>query len=276
MNNYAILVNTTDSFEDCWIPFFTLFKKFWPGYNGLIYLNTETKSFNYPGLNIVSLRNNKNSPEKNITWSQCMSRALDIIDNDIVLYLQEDYFLKDFVKADTLEHYASLMKLNNIDCIHLTDQNSTGPFHPSDFDGLSILDVKAPNLISCQAAFWKKEVLRAYLRKDESGWQFETYGTKRARLRKHNFYSVDRDIVKLNKFELVPYVFTGIVKGKWLPEVVDLFEQNKIVVDFKKRGFITDDGKPTFKKKLLNYIKRKPKEFSSWLDLLKLKLKIAK
>ena len=56
-DNYAILINTTDSFDDCWEPFFKLFKKHWPEFNGKIYLNTETKEFKYSGINIISIKN---------------------------------------------------------------------------------------------------------------------------------------------------------------------------------------------------------------------------
>lgn len=42
---YALLVNTCDKFEDCWIPFFSLLKKYWPDCSGKIYLNTEYKSY---------------------------------------------------------------------------------------------------------------------------------------------------------------------------------------------------------------------------------------
>jgi hypothetical protein len=274
MENYTILVNTTDSFEDCWVPFFTLFKKFWPNYSGTIYLNTETKSFEFPGLNIVPVHNNVDNYKKDITWSECVSRALDKIDQDIILYLQDDYFIKDFVKEDIVNDYALLMENNAIDCLHLTDQHSAGPFHPSPFEGLKVIDTKAPDRISCQAAFWKKDILKSYLRKDESGWQFETYGTKRAHFIKHNFYAVDRSIVVLNKYELIPYIFTGIVKGKWLPEVEGLFADNHIEMDFSKRGFLPVGAKLPFGKLLKNYIKRKPKEFKSWLDLIKLRYNI--
>ena len=56
-SNFSILVNTTDSFSDCWNPFFKLFKKYWPNYGGKIYLNTEIKDFKYEGLNIICIKN---------------------------------------------------------------------------------------------------------------------------------------------------------------------------------------------------------------------------
>jgi hypothetical protein len=106
---FSILINSTDSFDDCWFPFFTLFKKYWPEYTGIIYLNTETKSYSHEGLNIISIQNNKNTPNKRITWSECLIKCLNVIDDDIILYMQEDYFLKDFVKNDIVENFVKLM-----------------------------------------------------------------------------------------------------------------------------------------------------------------------
>ena len=69
--------------------------------------------------------NNKNTPNKRITWSECLLRALNLIDDDIILYMQEDYFLKDFAKNDLVEKFVQLMHDNSkIDCIHLNNPNT--------------------------------------------------------------------------------------------------------------------------------------------------------
>ena len=53
-SNLTILINTSDGFEDCWNPFFTLFKKYWPNNQSPVFLNTEFKNYVHPGLNIKS------------------------------------------------------------------------------------------------------------------------------------------------------------------------------------------------------------------------------
>lgn len=50
----TFLVNTCDSYKDCWELFFCLFKKYWPENDCRIILNTESESFTYDGLNIES------------------------------------------------------------------------------------------------------------------------------------------------------------------------------------------------------------------------------
>ena len=45
--DYTIFVNSTDSFEDTWVPFFHLLSDYWPQTRPVI-LNTERKTFTHP------------------------------------------------------------------------------------------------------------------------------------------------------------------------------------------------------------------------------------
>jgi hypothetical protein len=270
---YSVFVNTTDSFEDCWIPFFTLFKKYWPEYDGTIYLNTETKSFEFPGLKIISIQNNKLEPLKEITWSECLIRALKKIDSDVILYLQDDYFFKGFVKNELVSKYVSVMfEHKNIDCIHLTDQAVLFENIKSQYEGLYPVKIKQTYRVSCQAALWKKETLLKYLRPHENAWQFEKFGSKRGLIYKDNFLVVDPRKIKLNQFEIIPYVFTGIVRGRWKEEVEPLFNENKITIDYSKRGFLKEMPKRNFLGKVIYKLNSIPIELKSFIDFLKIKI----
>jgi len=271
-NNFSILINTTDSFEDCWLPFFTLFKKYWPEYSGKIYLNTETKVFSYPGLNIISVQNNLATPKTRITWSECLIRALNSIDSEVILYMQEDYFLNNNVKNDIIENFVQLMQDNNeIDCIHLTDQGSPAE-KQSKYDNLWTIPQKHQDRISCQAALWKRDVLKQYIRNYESAWNFEWWGSKRASILKHNFYVVNKSWVKLNTFEIIPYIFTAVIGGKWFKEVVPLCEKHNIKIDYAKRGFF-EYRKQTITNKIKAKLKRFPVELRSSFGLILLKFR---
>lgn len=274
LQNYSILINTCDKFEDCWKPFFKLFKIYWPEYNGKIYLNTEYKDFSYEGLNIICLKVAAGEQDAHkITWSECLMRALEKIDADIVLYMQEDYFLKDYVKNELVEKYASLFLDNEIDCIHLTDQAVVEERDKCKLEGLNNVKVKQRYRISCQAALWRKDVLHCYLRTYENAWQFEEFGSKRASILKHKFYVVDRNWVKLDKFEIIPYIFTGIVQGKWYEKVVPLFSNHNIKIDFSKRGFLGKAIKPPIIQRLKNKFKRVPIVLKNWQEIFYLKFR---
>ena len=272
--NYSILINTTDSFEDCWVPFFTLFKTYWPDYTGKIYLNTETKVFNFPGLNIISIQNNIQTPNIRPTWSECLIRALNSIEDEVILYMQEDYFLKDIVKNDLIEKYVLMMQENSaMHCIHLTDQAVIHEKKSEQFEGLFTVKLKQRYRISCQAALWRKETLKKYLRSYENAWEFEEFGSKRAAIANDDFYMVDKNWVKLNQFEIIPYIFTGIIQGKWFEEVIPLFEKHNIHIDFTRRGFVKDAKPKPLSKKIKEKWKRLPVGIRSSIDLFLLKIK---
>lgn len=273
-SNYSILVNSCDDFEDCWNPFFKLFSKYWPNYNGKIYLNTEYKNYTFKNLDIIPTAVCKLQMDRNkVTWSECLIRAIEKIETDIILYTQEDYFLKDFVQDQIISKFSLLMQNNiDIDCIHLTDQAVFPEKNPSEkYENLYPVVLKQRFRVSCQAALWRKEVLLFYLRNYENAWQFEEFASKRSALEDHKFYVVDNKWVKKDEFEIIPYVFTGIVQGKWKEEVIDLFNSHGIKMDFSKRGFINDAPQKSLNRKVKDAVSRFPVLIKNYKELLKKK-----
>ena len=252
MAQYSILVNTCDRFEDCWQPFFKLFSIYWQDYDGKIYLNTEYRDFSYEGLNIISVKGceKHHFPKtKRATWSQCLKWALESMDTDIVLYMQEDYFIRDDVKNDLVEKYAGLMLSNdNIHCIHLTDMSETAKQISIEHDDLFPADPNFHGRINCQAALWQKKFLLSCIRTYESAWQFEELGSRREMAKLHNIYGIGN--VRFNQFEIIPYIFTGIVQGRWYEAVVPLFEKHNIIIDYTIRGFVKDMPKRSISAKI--------------------------
>lgn len=274
MIKYSILVNTCDKFEDCWDPFFKLFSIYWPDYEGKIYLNTEYKDYSYGDLDIVAVKGcamNDFPENKRATWSQCLQWALEVIETDTLLYMQEDYFLNDIVKHEWVNKYLDLMnKHDDIHCIHLTDQGSPAE-SMTGYETLYSVPLKHKDRVSCQAALWSKNALSEYICTWESAWSFEWYGSKRAEILPHNFYVVDKKIVKKGIFEILPYVFTGVIGGRWFNEVVPLFEKHGIDIDYSLRGFF--ERRPyTVKDIIISKIKRLPVEIRSSINLLWLTL----
>lgn len=83
---------------------------------------------------------------------------------------------------------------------------------------------------------------------------------------------VNQDVIKKDKNEILPYIFTGIIKGKWKPEVEGLFIENHIDVDFSIRGFY-DKQQIVRKRFYRKIIRLRLNKMISTLDLLNLKLK---
>ncbi|MBC6989177.1 hypothetical protein [Hymenobacter sp. BT491] len=256
---YSILVNSTDSYDDCWGPFFTLFKAYWPDCQQKIYLNTEHKDFAFPGLDIRPTQASLRTGQAELTWSECFLNAFDTIESDYVLYLQEDYFLKGFAQPAKIQELVNLMQAHDITYVGLSDPGNLGPFTPSFHPDLWTVGQKDAYRISLQASLFNKEKMRRYVRKHENPWQFEYFGNKRAHRVKDSFYTLNRDLYPHN--DLFPYDATGIVSKQWDKKVVlELFEKHHIDIDYAQRGFFT----PTTQKP-----KRKPITVENVLSRLK-------
>lgn len=272
--NYSILINTCDKFEDCWNPFFKLWSIYWKDCTGKIYLNTEYKDYSYPELDITPVKGcEKNAIPRNkrATWSQCLKWALEAIDTDVVLYMQEDYFLKDIVKNELVEQYVQLMDEHpEIGCIHLTDQ-AVSSCGKSEFEYLNKVAFKQHYRVSCQTALWRKQELLDILREYESAWEFEEFGSQRSGIMQHDYYVVDNNWVKLNQFEIIPYVFTGIIQGRWKEEVVPLFEKHHLEIDFSQRGYHESAPQKKLKARIKYRLNKIPKIIKNKIELINLK-----
>jgi hypothetical protein len=238
MNDLTILVNTSDNFEDCWSPFFTLWKKYWPNCPYAIVLNTEHKEFSFAGVPLKCARV-AGDESRRLTWSECLARCLDAIDTPYVLYLQEDFFLEGPVNQQAIERFVGVMRRGLADVIRLMECGGSGPWAPTSDPELWAVHQSARYRIALQAALWRRDVLRGHLRMHESPWQLEVFGSARARRRhRERVLCVNRDRYHGPGREIVPYTPTGVVKGQWDRRVVvDLFSRHGIEMDFSQRGF---------------------------------------
>lgn len=236
----GILVNTCDRFSDCWELFFYQWLKHRNGVDWPLYLNTEQVDYVYPedvqgrALKVCCAEQDEEAwnGDGYPTWSWCVERALNRMPEDIVLYMQEDYFLIGDLDADKLNEIVSMMEMHSdIECVHLhVAGNSISK--PCDYSGLRKTSRWDRYFVSCQAALWRKSVLKKLLRMHENAWQFERWGTCRARVLACGFYTAARA-----GYSPVDYFCTGVVQGKWLHPVEDVFTEAGIKMDFSKRGF---------------------------------------
>lgn len=234
---FTVLVNSSDGFEDCWNPFFTLFARYWPDFKGPILLNTETKQWSYPGLGITCSRVQRPGLSRRLTWSECLMAALDQVKTPLVLYLQEDYFFERPVESALIADLATRMLDDpEIKHIGLTHFGSMGPFEKTNDPMLWKIGAQARYRISTQAGLWRADTLRSYLRPEENGWMFEIFGTRRSRRRRDTFLTVNRDLHSPEDTPLVQYTHTGIIKGQWHPAMPELFSKHGIDINFSVRG----------------------------------------
>jgi hypothetical protein len=268
---YSILVNTTDSFEDCWDPYFKLFAKYWPNFNGKIYLNTEFKDYHYSSLDITALKVGKYLKRGKLTWSECLLKAMELIETETILFLLDDLFIIDYVNNSNFEKLVDI-HINN-DFTYLGLGGNSGPFHNTNFEDIYRIDQNAEFRISALPSIWNINRMKKYIRKNENPWQFEVYGSKRAHYIEDKFYAINENT--LGKNTIIKYPSrTGIVRGKWQRQMVDIFKTNSIYMDFNKRGFWDPYEKRTFIEKILKRLSFSYhyNRFISIFSVIKLKL----
>lgn len=265
-SKFSILVSSCDAYEDCWNPFFTLFNQYWPQCEVPIVLNTETKSFTYPGLDIVCPTPCK-TDKRRYAWGERLLKSLDFIESEIVLLMLDDFFIKSPVQVDRIYELVDLMYRDNLSHILLT--NASGPNRRSSYPLLLEREQHAAYRLCLQIGLWRKSRLRFYIRGHENSWLTEIWGTKRAWRVKDTFFCIDKSLQQ-TQGKIIDYDMTGaITRGKWNEEkVVELFKKHGINMDFSVRGFHKAREQAPFPAVLERKLRKFPLVFRSWIELL--------
>lgn len=216
----SIIISSCDAFEDAWGPFFVLWSKYWPDCPYPTYLISNYKRLEgNPKIHSLSLGQDRK-------WSSNLKEALQSVTAPYVIYLQEDYFLNSKVDTAKIESLVAHVKKHQIACLRLFP--SPGPNQPYlEFTGLGQISSNAPYRISTQAALWDKKILDSLLVDGETGWDFE--------LKKNQPSQSDRLFLSVKK-PVISYVkSTGIKKGRWTYDALQLFKQEGINVGASQR-----------------------------------------
>lgn len=234
-SQFTIVVSSSDEYEDCWFPFFTLLSKHWPDCDLPILLNTQKKRFSYPGLRIFCPAVARSS-RRDLKWGARLRKSLEQVEDEFILFMLDDYFIRAPVAVDRIREFISWMHRDRLS--HIMLYPIPGPNHPCSYPMLVERGDKAVYRFSLQVGLWRTERFRSYLRDHENPWQTERWGTRRAWKLKDSFFCLDERYLR-DKGAVIDYpVLGGIVGGKWVSEkVVHLFRQHGIAVDYSKRGF---------------------------------------
>lgn len=233
----TLFVNSTDSFADCWPPFFDLLAHYWPGNDWPVVLNTETRDYAHPGLPLHCTRVGATYAGSARQWTAALRAGLDRVATDYFLYVQEDYFLNAPVNVDLLDRLLAITEREQYSHVRLVPFPCGPAYRPHPHYGqLLQIPQRADYRISLQAGLWRKASLLSYLRDGETPWQLEILGTERSHRRADSFYMVNP--AALGAHEVFPYTPTGIIKGQWNRSAVEeLFARHRIAVDYSARGF---------------------------------------
>ena len=249
--NCVLLVSSCDNYNDLWEPFFNLLDKYWDDCPFKIFLITETKIINRDGIETITAGINTN-------WSDRLKISIDHVKSKYVLLMLEDFFLQSRIDTEKLLVMFDNMKNNNFNMLRLIDRSGPNT-ELNQNNNYGVIAKETPFRVSTQASFWKSEVLLNLIEDNESIWEFEILGSKRAN-KYENFYAVIKPIFT--------YKHHVVERGEWFPWSAHKFKKMNIGVNLKKREIMN------YKKsiywilfKLLTPIYLKmPKKFQNFLS----------
>ncbi len=244
----TILVNSCDKYEDLWIPFFTLLKKYWQPIEPRIILNTETKIFSMDGLKIECIH--PVNPDD--TYGQRMINVLSKITTPYVIPFLDDFFIRKNVDLNMINDIMKWMDSDKSIVYFNCDHTPTYyDWERDKYPGFHRIPYGNVYTLNMQAAIWRTEKLRSYWLPEVSPWEWEEYTNLiAAENQRDKFYCVSE---YGNGFCDYGYDLSGmgVHHGKWVKDdVIPLFEREGIAVDLSKRGFLEKNEKAPEEKML--------------------------
>jgi len=216
----VLVINTVSHCKDLWEMFFTQLEKHYP--NRKIYVFTD----NADGLptNVTSILYD---PENNFR-TQYLS-CIKQVEEEFMIYLNEDYVLYDDVKIDLIDEYVNEMKLNNEISFIKTTKSSIN-YTENKYKNRSDLFYLNPNsqyFFSQNVGIWRTRILEKihelgpdlHIAGMRTNSQFEVEAnTVCKNLKLQGLYSYHKE-PKRGKYHydsiVFPYIATAIIKGKW-------------------------------------------------------------
>lgn len=156
-----------------------------------------------------------------LDWSKSLMKYLQTIEDENIIFLQEDYFLQDFYNVGIFDLLEKGVVNNNEPCMYLNEYYVERR-SDEDFRGCSL-----------QAAVWHKSTFEELIGKFPNPWCFEVYGGYYCRKKRLKF--------SCTTSPMIDYTFTAVNRGKWSAEGIQYIKQYYPNFDFTKRGVFLGD-----------------------------------
>lgn len=231
MNRLAILVNTSDQYSDVWELFIRSFEEFFPECAVPIYFNTEA-------INVLPFTTSLdvNFINSDGPWGKRLKTCLDVIDEDFVLNLFDDYILEDQVCLEKLKDVVSLLKLNEF--LSVVYLNAISLNYHRNIPNAGFREIKnfTEYRLNSSPSIWRKKDLLQLTHDNDSPWSWEIFGTYRTFSSKKCFLSPSS--INDNIFPYDCKKGGAIYRGKWVAAVIDeKIKKYNIILDPSIRGY---------------------------------------
>ena len=148
------------------------------------------------------------------------------VDAEYVFFLLDDFWLKRTVDLERLARCEKIIKKDkSVGFICLIKQLEPSEANPvsEEYPDLIEYGQNTPYRVTTQVGLWRKDYLMSLLRRHESAWWFEMFGSKRSRLSNYRSYVVRESIFD--------YDDGGVLfRGSYVKEYVEYFKDDINVV----------------------------------------------
>ena len=239
--NITILVNSCDKYEDAWHPFFECLWHFAGELSYPIVLNTETKQYSSPHYDIMTV----NTPNVQ-TWSERLLNVLEFINTEFVLFLLDDYFLKDTFDRKRFESVVEYMKqypdTGLVDIrprwAESAEEEALNRERYNNIEDSFVERNQEVFNITCSPAIWRTDILKSLLRPHEDIWSFEYYSGIRAKKYGIKVVRFFTRVPTIYEYDYQVWTGMGITAGQWLPKNKAFFDSLGIEVNYDRLGVL--------------------------------------
>lgn len=162
--NTAVIVSTCDEYSDCWAPLIYCFDKYWSDCPFQIFFISNYKEIVHPKIKFITIG-------EHLGWATNTKKALQEVNAQYIIYLQEDYFFDKHINTSNLINNLNYCLTKQIHYLRLgppfrTDSRQIDNRYNAD-------ELKCKYALSLQPAIWKKSVLSKLCIDGYTGWDFE-------------------------------------------------------------------------------------------------------
>ena len=215
-----ILVLSCDKNEDTFEPFHHCMEKYWKNHPEIIYTTETIKNPYYKTIN-------KNYPIEK--WTRRIRETLQEIDDNEILIMIDDCFIRKQVDEERIEYVRSNLK-GNIAMFNFEKTFDSNDIE-SNLKGFKKRQHGANYEVSIMCGLWNKEKLLNVIAEDSNPWEVEGKQNNCG----YDYLINSGDYIIDWGYET--FIYTGICKGKWCKNIVPFFEKEGIKIDYERRGF---------------------------------------
>ena len=135
------------------------------------------------------------------SWSANLKKGINSLKKEYVMLLIDDLILNKTISHNYFTKISNWIKFNSPNYLRLHIS-----FRPDYYDSLvGSLPEISPYKVSLMPSIWNRSFLSKMLKKEESAWDFEINGSKRA-INYNKFFSTHDQFISYDN---------SIIKGKW-------------------------------------------------------------